>query len=167
MHEGMQVLQFKAGEATEPAAPSSQEPDFGEEYREAQAALGKKVPLGVKIAIVAVLVVMLFVSFALGKYPVPPDELVKNVVAQITVGAYNLFNDPDIVISDAANTALFNIRLPRIVVVMLVGAALSVAGAAYQGMFKNPLTSPDLLGASAGASFGACLALLLEALNGN
>ena len=140
-------------------------PDFSEEYREAQEALDKRIPLGVKLGIVAVLIIMLFASFALGKYPVAPDELVKNVVAQITVGVYNLFNDPDIVISDAANTALFNIRLPRIVVVMLVGAALSVAGAAYQGMFKNPLTSPDLLGASAGASFGACLALLLDMPN--
>lgn len=140
-------------------------PDFSGEYREAQEALDKRIPLGVKLGIVAVLIIMLFASFALGKYPVAPDELVKNVVAQITVGVYNLLNDPDIVISDAANTALFNIRLPRIVVVMLVGAALSVAGAAYQGMFKNPLTSPDLLGASAGASFGACLALLLDMPN--
>ena len=57
---------------------------------------------------------------------------------------------------------LFRIRFPRILVVMLVGAALSVAGASYQGMFRNPLTSPDLLGASAGASLGACLALLLN-----
>jgi ABC-type Fe3+-siderophore transport system permease subunit len=39
---------------------------------------------------------------------------------------------------------------------------LSVAGAAYQGMFKNPLVSPDILGASAGAAFGACLALLMN-----
>lgn len=117
-------------------------PDFSEEYREAQKALDRKIPLGVKLGIVAVLVIMLFASFALGKYPVAPDELVKNVAAQITVGVYNLFNDPDIVISDAANTALFNIRLPRIVVVMLVGAALSVAGAAYQGMFKTPSLHP-------------------------
>lgn len=95
-------------------------PDFSEEYREAQKALDRKIPLGVKLGIVAALVIMLFASFALGKYPVAPDELVKNVAAQITVGVYNLFNDPDIVISDAANTALFNIRLPRIVVVMLV-----------------------------------------------
>ncbi len=117
-------------------------PDFSEEYREAQEALDKRIPLGVKLGIVAVLIIMLFASFALGKYPVAPDELVKNIVAQITVGVYNLFNDPDIVISDAANTALFNIRLPRIVVVMLVGAALSVAGAAYQGMFKTPSPPP-------------------------
>lgn len=72
-------------------------PDFGEEYREAQKALDKKIPLGVKLGIVAVLVIMLFASFALGKYPVAPDELVKNVAAQITVGVYNLFNDPNIV----------------------------------------------------------------------
>jgi len=54
------------------------------------------------------------------------------------------------------------LRIPRIIVVMLAGAALSAAGASYQGMFRNPLVSPDLLGASAGASFGACLALLLD-----
>ena len=53
-----------------------------------------------KLGIVAVLVIMLFASFALGKYPVAPDELVKNVAAQITVGVYNLFNDPDIVSTD-------------------------------------------------------------------
>ncbi|MGI6033605.1 MAG: FecCD family ABC transporter permease [Coriobacteriales bacterium] len=58
--------------------------------------------------------------------------------------------------------ALFNIRLPRIVLVLLVGAALSCAGGAFQGMFKNPLVSPDLLGASAGASLGACLAMLFD-----
>ena len=75
-------------------------PDFSEEYREAQKALDKKISLGVKLGIVAVLVIMLFASFALGKYPVAPDELVKNVVAQITVGVYNLFNEPDIVNTD-------------------------------------------------------------------
>lgn len=61
--------------------------------------------------------------------------------------------------------ALFNIRLPRIALVLLVGAALSMAGGAFQGMFKNPLVSPDLLGASAGASLGACLAMLADCPN--
>ena len=56
--------------------------------------------------------------------------------------------------------ALFSIRFPRIVLALVVGAALSCAGASFQGMFKNPLVSPDLLGASAGASLGACLAML-------
>lgn len=56
-------------------------------------------------------------------------------------------------------TVVFNLRLPRIIAAMLVGAALSTAGAAYQGMFKNPLVSPDILGATAGAAFGASLAI--------
>ena len=46
--------------------------------------------------------------------------------------------------------------------VLIVGGGLSIAGASYQGMFKNPMVSPDILGASAGASFGACVAMLLE-----
>jgi len=57
-------------------------------------------------------------------------------------------------------TVLFNIRFPRIVGAALVGAALSVAGASFQGLFKNPLVSPDILGVSSGAGFGAALAIL-------
>ncbi len=59
----------------------------------------------------------------------------------------------------AMYSVVINIRLPRILAALLVGAALSTAGAAYQGMFQNPLVSPDILGASAGAGFGACLAI--------
>ena len=57
---------------------------------------------------------------------------------------------------------LFNIRIPRIFAAMLIGAALSMSGAAYQGLFRNPMVSPDILGASAGAGFGASLAILLS-----
>ncbi len=71
----------------------------------------------------------------------------------------------DDVARDSLQRALFNIRLPRIMLVILVGAALSTAGAAFQGMFKNPLVSPDLLGASAGASLGACLMMLADMPN--
>ena len=52
--------------------------------------------------------------------------------------------------------------LPRIVAAVLIGAALAVAGAVYQGLFKNPMVSPDILGASSGAGFGAALALLFS-----
>lgn len=62
----------------------------------------------------------------------------------------------------AMYSVVINIRLPRIVAALLVGAALSTAGAAYQGMFQNPLVSPDILGASAGAGFGAALAIYLS-----
>ena len=55
---------------------------------------------------------------------------------------------------------VLNVRLPRVAAAALVGAALSTAGCAYQGMFRNPMVSPDLLGASTGAGFGAALGLL-------
>ncbi|HDR1545980.1 TPA: iron ABC transporter permease [Pasteurella multocida] len=58
-----------------------------------------------------------------------------------------------------AETILWNIRLPRIFTAIIVGAALSVAGATYQGMFKNPLVSPDILGVTAGAGLGAVTAI--------
>jgi iron complex transport system permease protein len=63
--------------------------------------------------------------------------------------------------------AVFNVvlavRLPRVLAAMLVGASLAAAGAAYQTLFRNPLASPAILGVSAGAGFGAALAMLLHA----
>lgn len=58
-------------------------------------------------------------------------------------------------------TVLLTMRLPRVVIALLVGAGLAGAGGAFQGIFKNPMVSPDLLGASAGAGFGAAFAILL------
>lgn len=123
---------------------------------EAQAALNSKTRLWVKLVLGSMLVLLVLISFALGRYPISPVELFQTL--------YGLVFSPDSVNPQMA-TALIKIRLPRILTVMLVGAALAVAGASYQGMFKNPLVSPDLLGASAGASLGACLALLLNLTN--
>jgi iron complex transport system permease protein len=61
-----------------------------------------------------------------------------------------------------ANAVVFSIRLPRILLAVLVGAALAVSGAVYQGIFRNPLVSPDILGVSSGAGVGASLAIFLE-----
>ena len=58
-------------------------------------------------------------------------------------------------------TLFFNVRLPRILLALMVGCCLACAGAAYQGTFQNPLVSPDILGASQGAAFGAAVAILL------
>lgn len=64
-------------------------------------------------------------------------------------------------------TVVLDIRLPRLFIVILVGAGLSVSGAAFQGCFHNPLVSPDVLGVSAGAGFGAALGILLtDGVNG-
>lgn len=59
------------------------------------------------------------------------------------------------------HTILFDIRLPRVLAAALVGAGLAAAGACFQVLFRNPLASPDILGASAGAGLGACLMILL------
>jgi iron complex transport system permease protein len=56
----------------------------------------------------------------------------------------------------------FNVRLPRIILACLVGTSLAASGAAYQGVFQNPLAAPDILGASSGAATGATLAILLR-----
>lgn len=143
-------------------AASAESDTILHDFEAAEKAFSRKVPLAVKVAIVVALVAIFVLSFSLGQYPIPPAELVQTLYVKISVELYNLFTGSDIELTGAAFNALFSIRLPRICVVMLVGAALSVAGAAYQGMFKNPLVSPDLLGASAGASFGACLALLFD-----
>lgn len=58
---------------------------------------------------------------------------------------------------------VFKMRLPRVIGALLIGGALGMAGSAFQGMFRNPMVSPDLLGASAGAGFGAACAMLVAA----
>ena len=85
-------------------------------------------------------------SFAVGRYPI---SLTGKMSALERARIANVF---------------WQIRFPRITAAALVGAALSTAGAAYQGTFRNPMVSPDLLGASSGAGFGAALGILL-ALN--
>lgn len=64
-------------------------------------------------------------------------------------------------VDNTAYTVIFNVRLPRIILAAVVGAGLSCAGAAFQGLFSNPLATPDTLGVASGASFGAVLAMLI------
>jgi iron complex transport system permease protein len=94
--------------------------------------------------------------------------LVATVAVSLTTGAYAIpIADVVRVLSGGADgtdaaTVLWNIRVPRVVAGLLTGAALAAAGAAYQGMFRNPLVSPDILGVSAGAGFGALLGIYLR-----
>jgi iron complex transport system permease protein len=65
--------------------------------------------------------------------------------------------------TDAQSVIIFEVRLPRITMAALCGAALAMAGATYQGLFRNPLADPYLIGVSQGAAFGAVLAISLSA----
>jgi len=93
-------------------------------------------------------------SFSIGRFPISTPDLLQTV--------YFHFVDPSRIADPNIATVLFNIRLPRVLATLIIGGGLSIAGASYQGMFKNPLVSPDILGASAGAGFGACIAMLLN-----
>ena len=106
---------------------------------------------------VVVLAVLFIVSLGLGRSSIPPETVV-GILGQNFFGWGGSYEQGQV-------TIVINIRLPRICAAMLVGSALAIAGAAYQGLFKNPMVSPDILGASAGASFGAALALLWSAPN--
>jgi iron complex transport system permease protein len=65
-------------------------------------------------------------------------------------------------LSATVETVVFSVRGPRIFAALLVGAALAASGAAYQSLFRNPLVSPDILGVSAGAAFGAVIGIFLS-----
>lgn len=102
----------------------------------------------------AALAAVLLLALATGKYPVSPGEILRIVFAGLT-GA-------DSGASATATTVIWNVRLPRVLAGFLVGASLAAAGAVYQGLFRNPLVSPDILGVSAGASLGAVLGIFLS-----
>lgn len=94
------------------------------------------------------------ISFRIGRYPIPINLLIKVFASKVLP----ITREWDSIIE----TVIFQIRLPRIIAGILVGASLSVAGAVYQGIFKNPLVSPDILGVSSGAGLGAALGILLS-----
>lgn len=110
-------------------------------------------PAAIWLSAAVLLVAILVTAFAVGKFPVPPGDLLHSLAAHL-LGS-------DAGLSDAVETVIWNIRLPRVAAGILVGAVLAAAGAAYQGMFRNPLVSPDILGVSAGAGLGAALGIFL------
>lgn len=97
---------------------------------------------------------MAIVAFSVGRFPISTGDFLSVLWARLTGGQHGL--DPTI------ETVIYQIRGPRVAAALLIGAALSGAGAAYQNMFRNPLVSPDILGVSAGAALGAVLGIFLS-----
>ena len=106
-----------------------------------------RIPYPVLLALTAAALAAAAVfSLSWGRYPVPLDAVWQ------TLSGHNA--------DETYQNIIFNLRLPRIAAAMLVGMALSLAGAVYQGIFRNPLVSPDLLGVSSGACVGAAAAVI-------
>lgn len=109
------------------------------------------------IVCIAILCALFILGLSVGRMSITPADVAGILSHHFfgTVGSW----------SQATTNVVIDIRLPRVIAALLVGSALSISGASYQGLFKNPMVSPDILGASAGASFGAALALLFNGSN--
>lgn len=135
------------------AAPSTPTPDASSACVAHAPRASRRMGAITLIVLGVVLVAAVVVSLLLGRYPIAPSEALGMLAGQIL--------PIDQFWTDQQATMFFNVRLPRILLAILVGCCLSAAGAAFQGTFQNPLVSPDILGASQGAAFGAAVAILL------
>ena len=101
------------------------------------------------------LLAIIGVSLSVGRFTVPLEQTVRILGSQ--------FLPLDTTWTNSMENVIINVRLPRVIAGLIVGAALAASGATYQGIFKNPLVSPDLLGVSAGACAGASIAIVMHA----
>ena len=107
---------------------------------------------GIPVGLAILLGFLMLGAALIGAYPIAPGDLVA-ALARWLAGATP---------QGQIDTVLFDIRLPRVIAAVLVGAAIAAAGAAYQTLFRNPLVSPDILGVSTGAGLGAVLGIFLS-----
>lgn len=120
--------------------------------------------------IILILIILLIIivgsSFFIGRFTVSIKTLIdiiryniSNFLGDNIIG--NLFH-VNKYWEDNIDTVIFEVRFPRILMAIMAGGALSLSGASYQTLFKNPMVSPDVLGISAGAGFGAALAMVMS-----
>jgi iron complex transport system permease protein len=105
------------------------------------------------LVLILVLVCAVMIALAYGPFPLKVEDVVR-AVKRLTGDDMGAVSSGEIV--------LMRVRLPRVAADILVGAALSGAGSAYQTLFRNPLVSPDILGVSTGAGLGAVMGILLS-----
>ena len=108
----------------------------------------------VQLLLFLCMLVCIVLAACVGKYPVSPEESLNIMLSALLRKTGNA--------SEMTVNVVLGLRVPRILASVIVGGALSMSGAAYQGIFKNPLVSPDFLGVSSGACIGAAVAILLS-----
>lgn len=108
----------------------------------------------IMLLMTAVLACAFFISFLVGRFSISPRMVMDIILSHAGLSDIAPYWDPNMEI------AVMNVRLPRIIIAILAGGALAVSGASYQTLFKNPMAAPDILGVSAGAGFGAALAMI-------
>ena len=105
------------------------------------------------ILFIIIPVFVILISLSIGRFFVPPEEIFRSFFSKFVQGDGS---------TSVYETIINRVRIPRILSAFLVGGSLSLSGAAYQGIFRNPMVSPDILGAAAGSGFGAAVAILLS-----
>jgi len=115
------------------------------------------------LGLAALLVVVVIFATTFGSVHIPFTTTFQVLLSQLPFVHINP-SSPDVLgaplTAETLKTIILDIRLPRVLLAGLVGAALAVAGATYQGLFRNPLADPYLLGVSSGAGLGATIAML-------
>ena len=96
---------------------------------------------------------VMLLALSIGRYPAAPGEVIAILWNRLWPG--------DAAVDETSRRVVELVRGPRIMLAALVGAGLGVAGAALQGLFRNPLVGPDILGIASGAAFGGALAIML------
>lgn len=96
---------------------------------------------------------LIFITLFIGRYPVSIPVVARILWCKFTLGTCN--------VPQTYQTIVWDIRMPRAILGAMVGSSLAVSGAAFQGLFRNPLVSSGILGVTSGAGFGAALAIIL------
>ncbi|MBQ0825269.1 FecCD family ABC transporter permease [Streptomyces tagetis] len=140
-----------------PADGGSAAPQDGADGPERAASPAPTARLAVFTALVVALVLVTLCSAALGQYGIGLADVTASVLHRLSgpLGWGHPVPDP------FAESALWQIRMPRVVMSLVVGAVLATAGALMQGVFGNPLAEPGVVGVSAGAALGAAVAIVL------
>lgn len=108
--------------------------------------------------LLAALLAAFLASICLGAVPIGPLDVSRILAYQLPGTAHFIIPD-----WSASNEAIVvQIRLPRVILALIVGASLALAGAVFQGLFRNPMADPQVIGASAGAALGAAIAIVLQ-----
>ena len=108
--------------------------------------------------LIIVLIVVIF-SLGIGSVKIHPIDVLGILISKL------FYLDVAWEWSDTTEIILWEVRLPRVLLALFVGASLTVAGSIYQGLFRNPLADPYLIGAAAGAVLGATIAMLVLSLS--
>lgn len=106
-----------------------------------------------KVSLILLLILTFFLSLGIGRFPISPLDIIRGIFSWIT--------GVDSGISDIARNVILKIRLPRVILALSGGIGLGVCGASLQGIFRNPLVSPGVIGVTSGSGFGASLGILI------